>query len=200
MVGRIAIGEVHDRANHHGQHMGHEALVVLIHDGARRLAFVERAARRAIEIDDAAAQVGRVARSRAARTGDVRTNLGWAGEASNVEAASNATSRRQPDRAQPPARDTQGDGAHRGHERNQTPATRRRQPLVYGSLRTGRSTHLAQVSWVHEPLPSEPVHQLGGDERVALHAPTLPAIALPRSLQHERCASSSTRIRPRTAR
>ena len=57
-------------------------------------AFVEGAARCAIEIHDAAAQVGRVSRSRAAGTGHIRTNLGRTGEASNVEAPANATSRR----------------------------------------------------------------------------------------------------------
>ena len=94
VVRQVAVGEVDDGADHHGQHVRHEALVALVHDGAAGLAFVEGGARRGVEVDEPAAQVRDVARPRAARRGDIGPALGGLGEAADVEAAADAARQR----------------------------------------------------------------------------------------------------------
>ena len=102
---RSLFGKVDDRADHDREHVRHEALVALIHDGAAGIALVERRARRGLEIDDAAAQVGHVARAGRARRRDIGPPLDRLRELADVEAAANAA-RRLGDA--PPAR-TAGD-------------------------------------------------------------------------------------------
>ena len=59
VVGAIAVGEVDDSAGRDGQQPRYEGLVALVHDRAPGLRLVEGAARRGVEIDQAAPDVGR---------------------------------------------------------------------------------------------------------------------------------------------
>jgi hypothetical protein len=76
----------------------HEALVALIHHHAAGIALVERRARRGFEIDDAAAEIGHVARTGGARQRDIRPPLNRLRDLADIEAAANTAGRLREDR------------------------------------------------------------------------------------------------------
>jgi hypothetical protein len=85
----VAIGEIHHGAHGHREHVRHERFVALVHDRANRLTLFEGTARRRFEIDDAAAQVGQVARAGTAWLLNFGPSLGRPRDVPDVQASAN---------------------------------------------------------------------------------------------------------------